>query len=81
MAIWKLQEAETRLSQVIAEATKKGPQIITHDGAECAVILSVEEYKALIAHKPDLRAFLLGGPKFASFEIERSSDSGREIDL
>jgi prevent-host-death family protein len=79
MAVWQVQEAKTRLSEVIEEANNKGPQIITRRGAECAVILSIIDYRALAAHKPDLRKHLLGGPKVDSFEVKRDRDTGRKV--
>jgi len=81
MAIWQVQEAKTRLSEVIEEAHSKGPQFITRHGTERAVVLSIADYRALTAHKPDLKEYLLGGPKVDGFEIERDRDLGREIDL
>ena len=81
MALWQVQQAKTRLSEVIEEARGKGPQIITRHGAERAVVLSIEDYRALTAHKPDLKAYLLGGPMVESFEIEYDRDTGREIEL
>jgi antitoxin Phd len=81
MSIWQVQEAKTRLSEVIEEANTKGPQVITRHGAERAVVLSMKDYRALVAHKPDLKAFLLGGPKVDSFEIKRSRDTGRKTAL
>lgn len=81
MATWQVQEAKTRLSEVIEEAQRSGPQIITRHGAERAVVLSIGEYRALVAHKPDLKQYLLSGPKVDDFEIERPSDVGREISL
>jgi len=33
MANWQVQEAKTRLSELIEEADKKGPQIITRHGS------------------------------------------------
>ena len=81
MALWQVQEAKTRLSEVIEEAYSKGPQIITRHGAERAVVLSIGDDRALTAHKPDLKAYLLGGPKVESFEVERDRDTGREISL
>jgi antitoxin Phd len=81
VATWQLQEAKTKFSEVIEEATTKGPQIITRHGSERAVVLSIAEYRALTAHKPDLRAYLLGGPKFDDFEVVRDRDMGREVDL
>ena len=81
MAVWQVQEAKTKLSEVIEEANTKGPQIITRHGSERAVVLSIAEYRALTSHKPDLRAYLLGGPKVGSFEVKRDRDTGREVNL
>ena len=81
MAQWQVQEAKTRLSEVIEEAQKKGPQIITRHGAERAVVLSIADFRALTAHKPGLKEYLLGGPKVDEFEIEPDRDTGSEIAL
>jgi antitoxin Phd len=81
MAVWQVQEAKTRLSEVIEEANTKGPQIITRHGSERAVVLSIAEYRALAAHKPDLRVYLLGGPKVDSFDVPRERDTGRNVSL
>jgi antitoxin Phd len=81
MARWQVQEAKTRLSEVIEEAQNKGPQIITRHGAERAVVLSIGDYRKLTAHRPGLKEYLLGGPKVDDFEVERDPDTGREIGL
>ncbi len=81
MSVWQIQEAKTHHSEVIEEANSNGPQIITRHGSERAVILSVAEYRALTAHKPDLREYLLGGPKVDSFEVKRDRDTGRKVRL
>jgi len=81
MALWQVQDAKTRLSEVIEEAHLRGPQIITRHGTERAVVLSIEDYRSLVAHKPSLKDYLLGGPKVDSFDIEPDRDLGREIDL
>jgi antitoxin Phd len=81
MARWQVQEAKTRLSEVIEEAQSKGPQIITRHGAERAVVLSIGDYRKLTAHRPGLKEYLLGGPKVDDFEVERDPDTGREIGL
>jgi antitoxin Phd len=79
MAVWKIQEAKTRLSEVIEGATSKGPQFITRHGSEGAVILSIADYRSLTAHKPNLKEYLLGGSKVDSFEVPRHRDTGRKI--
>ncbi len=81
MARWQVQQAKAQLSEVIEEAQSKGPQVITRHGAERAVVLSIEDFRALTAHKPGLKEYLLGGPKVDSFEIETDGDTGREIAL
>lgn len=81
VATWQVQEAKTRLSEVIERARTEGPQTITRHGAERAIVLSIEDYRALAAHKPDFKAHLLGGPKVDDFSVDRDRDTGRSIDL
>jgi prevent-host-death family protein len=81
MAAWPVQQAKTRLSEVIERARTEGPQTITRHGAERAVVLSIEDYRALVAHKPDFRAHLLGGPKVDDFTIERDRDTSHNVEL
>ena len=81
MAIWQVQDAKTRFSELIERARTDGPQTITRHGVERAVVLSIEDYRALAAHKPDFKAHLLGGPKVDDFSIERDRDAGRALEL
>jgi antitoxin Phd len=81
MAWWQVQEAKTRFSELIERARTEGPQTITRHGAARAVVLSVEDYQALAAHKPDFKAHLLGGPKFDDFSVTRNRDTGRDVEL
>jgi len=77
MASWQVQDAKARLSEMIEQARTEGPQTITRHGTERAVVLSIEDYRALTAHKPDFKAYLLGGPKVDDFPVERTRDVGR----
>ena len=81
MTSWQVQEAKARLSEVIERAASEGPQTITRHGAERAVVLSVADYRALAALKPDFKAHLLGGPKVDDFALARDRDPGRSIEL
>jgi prevent-host-death family protein len=81
MSSWQVQEAKTHLSEVIEQAQVQGPQTITRHGRERAVILSIEDYRALIFQRMDFKAYLLGGPKTDKFEIVRDRDFGRDIDI
>ena len=81
MATWQVQNAKTRLSEVIERARAEGPQMITKHGKERAVVLSIEDYRVLAAHRPDFKSYLLDGPKVDDFTIERTQDAGRNIEL
>jgi antitoxin Phd len=81
MAKWQVQKAKTHLSELIEEANRKGPQIITRHGSEHAVVLSITDYRALADRRENLKDYLLGGPKVDNFEIKRSRDTGRKIRL
>jgi antitoxin Phd len=81
MRMWQVQEAKARLAELIERAGTEGPQTITRHGKERAVVLSIEHYRALAAHRPDFKAHLLGGPKVDDFTIERERDSGRPVEL
>jgi antitoxin Phd len=80
---WKLEDAKARLSEVVRRAGTKGPQLVTIRGKEAAVILAPEQYKQLLpkakGHKP-LVPFLQG-LGLAGVDIERQTDTGRDIDL
>lgn len=79
MATWQVQDAKARLSEVIERACTEGPQTITRHGSERAVVLSIDTYRALSAHKHDFKSHLLGGPKVDDFPVERDPDTGRDI--
>jgi antitoxin Phd len=81
MTTWQVQDAKTRLSEVIERARAEGPQMITKHGKECAVVLSIEDYRVLVAHRPDFKSYLLEGPKVGDFTIERDRAVGRTVDL
>ena len=96
MASWQVQHAKAHFSELLDEAEHKGPQIITRHGAERAVVISIEEYRALAgatarnADKPkykDFKDWLLNGPKLDDndpfFEaLKRDpNDTGRDFEF
>ena len=79
---WQLQDAKNRFSEVVDEANRKGPQIITRRGKNAAVVLSFEQYERLIESKGRLIDVLRHAPKIrGGITIERSTDVGRDVDL
>jgi prevent-host-death family protein len=81
MATWQIQQAKSKLSELIELSRSEGPQTITKHGKPRAVILSMEEYESMRRKKPDFIEFLLTIPKFDDLDLERSRDVGREVDL
>jgi antitoxin Phd len=79
---WQLQEAKNKLSQLVEEARKSGPQVITVRGKEAAVVLSIEEYRRLAPKPESLAAFLANSPlRGSELEVERLPELGRDVDL
>lgn len=82
MGTWQLQAAKNRLSELLDRARRDGPQVITRHGKEAAVVLSFEAYQALTRSTSDLAEFFANSPLAGlEFDIERSADTGRTIDL
>jgi antitoxin Phd len=59
---WQLQEAKNRFSEVVDEAIKRGPQVITRRGIETAVLLSVADYRKMVLGAPSITEFLRNSP-------------------
>ncbi|MBC5809854.1 MAG: type II toxin-antitoxin system Phd/YefM family antitoxin [Candidatus Eremiobacteraeota bacterium] len=79
---WQVQEAKSRLSEVLAKAERLGPQSITKHGKPVAVLLSIKDFNRLQRHpRTSLREFLAGSG-FDQIDLERDrSDLGRDVPL
>jgi len=79
---WQLQDAKNRLSQVVERARSQGPQTITLRGKPAAVVVAFEEYLRLTQPPLSLVEFLQRSPLSGmELRVERSRDTGREVDL
>jgi antitoxin Phd len=83
MAMWQLQEAKNKLSELIERALSEGPQVITRHGIEVAVVIPFARYKKLTERKQPLGDFLLSSPLHKSgLMIERDKRTAlRDVDL
>jgi len=70
---WQLQEAKNKLSQVVDEAQRSGPQLITRRGVKAAVILSFKDYRRLTASRKKLSEFFRDSP-LAEVELDMKRD-------
>jgi prevent-host-death family protein len=83
MAIWPLQDAKARLSEVIRAAAKE-PQHITLRGEEKVVVISSDDYKRLRKAKPDRTLYEIwkSAPKVPEFETpRRKRERMRKVEL
>jgi len=76
---WQLQEAKNKFSQVVDEAKRSGPQIITRRGAKTAVVISFEDYRRITAQHKKLSTFFQESPLAAAgLELERDKSQPRD---
>lgn len=83
MHSWQMQEAKSRLSEVVKDAATEGPQEITVHGKSVAVILSRADYDRLAGTGESLVAFMRRSPLAGAEDIECERDRSpvRDIEL
>ena len=73
---WPLQAAKKQFSRVVADAMAEGPQVITRHGVDVAVVLSMGEYRDLMAARPKLSQFFGESPLYGvELDLSRAADS------
>jgi len=50
---WPVYDAKARFSELLDAALNDGPQIVTRRGIETAVLVPIDEWKRLKAHRPE----------------------------
>lgn len=81
-AVWQLQEAKSRFSEVVERAINQGAQTVTKHGRPAVVILSAEEYRRSHGPKKSLLATLRKCPEdLTKLMGKRSKESARKIKL
>ena len=79
--VWQIQEAKNKLSEVINEAIKHGPQIITKHGVEAVIVLSYVEYRKAMLSQKKLSDFFRDSP-LAEVSLDlRRDKSGLRKDI
>ena len=83
MRAWQIQEAKARLSEVVKDAEREGPQELTLHGRSVAVVVSKAEYDRLAGTGESLVAFMRRSPLYGQDDIEFERDKGltREVEL
>jgi antitoxin Phd len=77
---WPLQDAKARFSELVNRVLSKGAQIVTRHGEPTVAIVPMSEYLRLTARRVSLGTFLASAPRVV-LDVERSRDTGRDIDV
>ena len=78
-SVWQLQEAKSRLSELVQSAQERGAQTITRHGRPVAVVLSATAYSQLQPRRKIVGcAPRLPGP---GLRVERLRDTPRPLEL
>ena len=82
---WQLQTAKARFSELFELARSVGPQRVTRRGKEAVIVMSLEEYERLTYRRrmpKNLYELISNSPmKGANLDLERATDTGRDVDL
>ncbi len=79
--MWQLQEAKNKFSEVVDEAIRHGPQIITKRGVETVIVLSYTEYRKAMLNQKKLSDFFRESP-LAGVDLDlRRDKSGLRADI
>jgi prevent-host-death family protein len=79
---WPVAAAKAHLSEVIDRVLSQGPQLITRNGRNVAVLVSVEEWERKANRKGNLAEFFSASPlRNSGLRIARAKDAPRDIDL
>lgn len=81
MQKWQVQQAKSRLSELLEKAEHEGPQVITRYGEDYSVVINIRTYREKFEPEDSIIEYLLNGPKSDDFDVERSKELGRQVDL
>jgi prevent-host-death family protein len=64
MKTWSAKDAKARFSEFLDASLTEGPQVITRRGVEAAVLVPIQEWRAMRERAlPDLKSLLLTDPR------------------
>ena len=79
---WTVAEAKAKFSEVIERAQKQGPQKITKNGRDAAIVVSTEEWERKTRRKGSLVEFFASSPlRSSGLVIPPRKMSTRRIEL
>lgn len=79
---WTVAEAKAKFSEVIQRAQSEGPQTITRNGREAAVLVAAEEWERKTRRRGTLAEFFASSPlRGSGLRVRRPKGGVRKIEL
>lgn len=80
MQRWSIQNAKARFGELLEACLSQGPQMVTKQGSEAAVLVSVDEWRRLqAAARPSLKELLLSDLGRAALVIPERGRAHRRV--
>lgn len=81
-SLWTVAQAKAKLSRVIDEAQKRGPQTITKNGRRAVVVVAAEEWERRTRPSGTLADFFAASPlRGSGLKVRRVKDRLRRTSL
>ena len=82
-ARWSLQDAKARFSEVVRQSLEAGPQLVTRNGEDAVIVISVRDFNRITRPKSGSVARVLARSPLADVELDlaRPRDPGRRVKL
>lgn len=79
---WKLEDAKSRLSEVVRRARDEGPQAVTVRGRRAVVVVDAETFDRMADARPEIPLVtFLENLDFGGLDLTRDRDFGRDVAL
>lgn len=72
-AVWQVQEAKNRFSELVDRAVTDGPQVVTRHGRAVVRVTAVDGAASPSVADDGFAAFLLNAPKVPDFSVPKRS--------
>ena len=83
MITWQLQTAKNRFSELVKEAVRGEPQLVTRNGKPVVYVVDYERYHDRLGLEDmNKKSIFFARPhKDMELELDRDQDRGRRVDL
>ncbi len=77
---WRLADAKNRFTELVNRALAEGPQRVRRRD-DAVIVLSEEEFEALVGNRPSFKQFLLEAPRLDTLDLARDRSPVRDVTL